>query len=190
MAIYLMMDGNYVKVGFAKDVKQRMGGYRTHNPHCECIDSFEQGTKIDEEVIHEMMNKDERFTRHLSTEWYQILDELLLKKLQEEKLNYFLKLVGIVENNEEIISADVMKAYSHRTPLAQYIITEGNARMMESRRKDVNSTFCTLELDGDVDRLHRLTRREVCELASKLFQERGFKTAIYSTNRKIQILWD
>ena len=191
MAIYLMMDREYVKVGYAKDVKQRMGGYRTHNPHCVCVDSFDGGTMRDEEIIHHLMSKDHRFERHNSTEWYLIKDDELLEKLQAEKLSFFLKMIGI-ERDEEvgIVHAEVMRAYARRTPLAQYVLDECDRKAREIRESNPNALYFTIQLDGEVDRLSRgLSRGETCKVACRLLEEQGYKCSIYSTNRKIQVRW-
>jgi hypothetical protein len=187
MAIYLMMDRDCVKVGFATDVKKRMNGYRTHNPHCVCIDFNEECSRTDEEVIHELMNNDSRFTRCNTTEWYQVESEELLKTIQMEKLGYFLKKANIVENNDELVSVEVAKAYKNRTPFVQYLITEGNAQIRNAIKKGYNS--CTLHIDGEVDRLHHFTRRGACEIARDYFINAGYEASMYSDHKKIQIRW-
>lgn len=187
MAIYLMLDGNYIKVGFATDVKKRMYGYNTHNPHCECIDFNEECTRIDEEIIHEIMNNDNNFSRYNATEWYQVNNEELLKLIKKEKLNYFLKKANIVDNDEELVSVDIARAYKKRTPFIQYLITEGNKQIREAIKKGYN--FCTIYLDGEVDRLHHFTRRGACEIAKDYFNNANYEASIYSDNKRIQIKW-
>lgn len=51
--IYLIEDHEYLKIGYAKDVQQRLKGYQTHNLHVKLL-SKKVGTRKDENILHEL----------------------------------------------------------------------------------------------------------------------------------------
>ena len=49
--LYLLKSGNYLKIGYAKNIEERMKLYTTHNPDFELLDTKE-GTLLDEKELH------------------------------------------------------------------------------------------------------------------------------------------
>ena len=54
--LYLIKSGEYVKIGYTKDLQSRINIYKTHNPIIEIIDVIE-GTRIDELYLHQLCEK-------------------------------------------------------------------------------------------------------------------------------------
>lgn len=70
--LYLIESGNFYKIGYAKDIKQRLKAYNTHNPNFNLIDYME-GDIQDEHTLHELcMDYKEKL------EWFTKCPEILL----------------------------------------------------------------------------------------------------------------
>lgn len=54
--LYLIKDRDYVKIGFTKDIEDRIKTYKTHNMYFELIDT-KPGTKKDETALHDLCKK-------------------------------------------------------------------------------------------------------------------------------------
>ena len=54
--LYLLKSGNYLKIGYAKNIEERMKLYTTHNPDFELLDKKE-GTLLDEKELHRICKK-------------------------------------------------------------------------------------------------------------------------------------
>lgn len=50
--IYLILSGNYIKIGYSSDFKKRLLQYITCNPNFEILDTYEEGEKKDESNLH------------------------------------------------------------------------------------------------------------------------------------------
>ena len=62
--LYLIEDGNYLKIGFTKDIKSRMKTYQTHNPTCVLLQT-KKGIKKDEATLHSLCE-----SYRFNNEWY------------------------------------------------------------------------------------------------------------------------
>lgn len=51
--LYLIEDRDYLKIGYAKKVKDRMSNYKLHNCYAKLISSKE-GSMINEKELHEL----------------------------------------------------------------------------------------------------------------------------------------
>lgn len=51
--LYLIEDGNYLKIGYTKDIKSRMKTYQTHNPTCVLLQTRKE-IKKDETTLHSL----------------------------------------------------------------------------------------------------------------------------------------
>lgn len=70
--LYLIESGNFYKIGYAKDIKQHLKAYNTHNPNFNLIDYME-GDIQDEHTLHELcMDYKEKL------EWFTKCPEILL----------------------------------------------------------------------------------------------------------------
>lgn len=70
--LYLIESGNFYKIGYAKDIKQRLKAYNTHNPNFNLIDYME-GDVQDEHTLHELcIDYKEKL------EWFTKCPEILL----------------------------------------------------------------------------------------------------------------
>lgn len=66
--IYIIESGDYFKIGFATNVRNRMATYRTHNPNIQLIHSFE-GSLDDEKKLHLALKE-----YHYKLEWFHKFD--------------------------------------------------------------------------------------------------------------------
>ena len=69
--LYLLKSGNYLKIGYAKNIEERMKLYTTHNPDFELLDTAE-GTLLDEKELHKVCKR----WQH-RTEWYDYNEEVI-----------------------------------------------------------------------------------------------------------------
>ena len=105
-----------LKIGYTKDIDQRLKTYKTHNPLVELVD-IKEGSTLDESCLH---NKLKEYLLEDSKEWFIENDEIYntwknynrktLSKEQEEillKLRIFKKLVELAKllnpKNEEYL---------------------------------------------------------------------------------------
>ena len=51
--LYLIKDHDYLKIGYASNIKDRMKGYRTHTLYTELLD-VKPGNTTDEKNLHEL----------------------------------------------------------------------------------------------------------------------------------------
>ena len=72
--LYLLKSGNYLKIGYAKNIEERMKLYTTHNPDFELLDTAE-GTLLDEKELHRICKK-----WKYRTEWYYYDEEIIKMK--------------------------------------------------------------------------------------------------------------
>nr|DAD94560.1 MAG TPA: hypothetical protein [Siphoviridae sp. ctREU2] len=83
--LYLIESGNYVKIGYAKDIDKRMLQYATHNPNFSLVDAT-YGELSDEKDLHRILKP----YRYIN-EWYYFNKEVALVwldyvKKQEPKM--------------------------------------------------------------------------------------------------------
>lgn len=51
--LYLIEDRDYLKIGYANNVEERMKTYRTHTLYTKLLDT-KKGSKIDETRLHQL----------------------------------------------------------------------------------------------------------------------------------------
>ena len=104
--LYLLKSGNYLKIGYAKNIEERMKLYTTHNPDFELLDTAE-GTLLDEKELHKVCKR----WQH-RTEWYDYNEEVI--KIFKEfttrnKSEVIFKFLIIKEENSEVEIIDICK---------------------------------------------------------------------------------
>lgn len=75
--IYIIESGEYFKIGFATNVKNRMSTYRTHNPNIQLVHSFE-GSMEDEKKLH-LALKQYRYKLewfHKFDNWFSVINNV------------------------------------------------------------------------------------------------------------------
>lgn len=106
--LYLLKSGNYLKIGYAKNIEERMKLYITHNPDFELIDKAE-GTLLDEKELHKLCKR----WQH-RTEWYDYNEEVI-KTFKEfvtkNKSGDIFKFLIIKEENSEVEIIDIYNDY-------------------------------------------------------------------------------
>lgn len=90
--LYLVEDRDYLKIGYAKNIKDRMSGYKLHNCYAKLIDSKE-GSILNEKELHELCKE-----WHYQGEWFYNVPEVkqIFEKydnLDESKYIWFKKIV-------------------------------------------------------------------------------------------------
>ena len=70
--IYLIESGEYYKIGYAENLKNRCKNYNTHNPNYAVIDTME-GNKLDEKILHKLCKK-----YHEKLEWFTKCKNVLM----------------------------------------------------------------------------------------------------------------
>ena len=69
---------NAYKIGYAKDIKNRMTAYQTYIAYFNLI-GIKEGERIDEKDYHQRLNK----YRINSREWFKLTDEVLEEIVKE-----------------------------------------------------------------------------------------------------------
>lgn len=54
--LYLIKNGEYLKIGFTNDINTRMKTYKTHSPNCTLLFT-KDGDKKDEILLHKLCNE-------------------------------------------------------------------------------------------------------------------------------------
>lgn len=80
--LYLIKSNNYLKIGIAKNIDNRLKQYKTHNPDFEII-CTRDGTYSDEYFLHKILEK----YKINDTEW-MIYDEKIINIFKNIKLNH------------------------------------------------------------------------------------------------------
>ena len=103
--LYLLKSGNYLKIGYAKNIEERMKLYNTHNPDFELLDTKE-GTLLDEKELHRICKK-----WKYRTEWYYYNEEIIkiFKEFIPKNLDFIFKFLVILKDKEEEIIVDTCK---------------------------------------------------------------------------------
>lgn len=106
--LYLLKSGNYLKIGYAKNIEERMKLYTTHNPDFELLDKAE-GTLLDEKELHKICKK----WQH-RTEWYDYTEEIIeiFKKFTtRKKSDIIFKFLIVNEDGSEVEVVDIYNEY-------------------------------------------------------------------------------
>ena len=69
--IYLIRDRDYLKIGHAQNIKQRMDNYKTHNCYFELL-SYKEGNYADESYLHTLCSP-----WHYTLEWFHNVPEVM-----------------------------------------------------------------------------------------------------------------
>ena len=80
--LYLIKSNNYLKIGIAKDINNRLKKYKTHNPDFKVLYTRE-GTYSDEYFLHKILDK----YKINDTEW-MVYDEHIIEIFKTIKLNH------------------------------------------------------------------------------------------------------
>ena len=148
--LYLLKSGNYLKIGYAKNIEERMKLYTTHNPDFELLDTAE-GTLLDEKELHKVCKR----WQH-RTEWYDYNEEVI--KIFKEfttrnKSEVIFKFLIIKEENSEVEIIDICKDYRDAE---SYILSKYNG-------------------DKSVYRIYYLGSTKICIYPDKIIQEQKSK---------------
>lgn len=113
--LYLIKSGNYLKIGFARDINQRMRGYRTDNPDFELLDVMEGDTEK-ESYLHTLCQK-----YHHRNEWFIYNKEIIDIFSEEKQVNDIASIEDYI-NDEPSVEEDSPDDL-YQNLLAQYKIT-------------------------------------------------------------------
>ena len=153
--LYLLKSGNYLKIGYAKNIEERMKLYTTHNPDFELLDTAE-GTLLDEKELHKVCKR----WQH-RTEWYDYNEEVI--KIFKEfttrnKSEVIFKFLIIKEENSEVEIIDICKDYRDAE---SYILSKYNG-------------------DKSVYRIYYLGSTKICIYPDKIIQEQELSKYEYT----------
>lgn len=126
--IYVIESGKYFKVGYSKNVEQRMLQYNTHNPDYELILYTTTGNKMLERYLQEKLLK-----YHYKTEWFNVFEgygEYITELINGYEICDFhdlvLKLRKQFKNAPESVRKNINPFILHTEEelYKQYLITE------------------------------------------------------------------
>ena len=69
--LYLIRDHDYLKIGYANNISDRMKGYRTHTLYTELLD-VKPGTTLDEKALQRQCSK-----YNVESEWFENCPEVI-----------------------------------------------------------------------------------------------------------------
>lgn len=108
--IYLLVEGNFVKIGFTRDLSSRLNNYKGHNPTITKFYDVIEGDIELEKIIHEtFFNANPNFEQLDCTEWYLCKNEKLLESIKKEKINFIIKQVTEERNKRNTSSYEYIK---------------------------------------------------------------------------------
>lgn len=148
--LYLLKSGNYLKIGYAKNIEERMKLYTTHNPDFELLDKAE-GTLLDEKELHKLCKK----WQH-RTEWYDYNEEVIKifkEFVTKNKSDIIFKFLIIKEESSEV---EIIDTYNDYLDAESYILSK---------------------YDGDksVYRIYYIGSTNICIYPDKVIQEQKSK---------------
>ena len=89
--LYLIIQENFVKVGYTSNVKHRFEQYKSLNPTLQKFDDVTEGELALEDLVHkEFFDANESFSQCEGTEWYRCDSPDLLDTIKKGKLTYIL----------------------------------------------------------------------------------------------------
>ena len=89
--LYLIIQENFVKVGYTSNVKHRFEQYKSMNPTIQKFDDVTEGELALEDLVHkEFFDANENFSQCEDTEWYRCDSPDLLDTIKKGKLTYIL----------------------------------------------------------------------------------------------------
>jgi len=69
--LYLIKSGNYLKIGSAQNIEQRMKTYKTHNPDFQLL-ATREGNKNEETQLHKLFKDKKHYG-----EWFDYSEEII-----------------------------------------------------------------------------------------------------------------
>lgn len=115
--LYLIKSGNYLKIGSAKNIKERMKLYVTHNPDFELLDTKE-GNIYDEKELQRLC-KEWKYR----TEWFYYNKEIIkiFKEFVPKNSEHLYKFLLVYDNKpEEEIEIDMSYKDAEQHVLDKY----------------------------------------------------------------------
>lgn len=95
--LYLIQSGDYLKIGYSKNLSERLTSYKTHNPNFKLLDTRE-GTFADESFLHKKLKK---YLVKEYSEW-MFYNVEVINIFKTIKLRHLTKLKG--EKRDKIVS--------------------------------------------------------------------------------------
>lgn len=158
--LYLIKSGNYLKIGYAKNIEERMKLYITHNPDFELLDKKES-TLLDEKELHRICKK-----WQFRTEWYYYDEEIIkiFKEFIPKNLDTIFKFLIVSKDKEEEIIVDT---YKYNQDAEDYILNK--YKNNKSVYRIYNTSFAKIciypdkvihDLEREVERLREELKKK------------------------------
>lgn len=105
--LYLIQSGEYLKIGFTKNLQERIKSYNTHNPNYKLLETRD-GTYADESYLHKKLKK---FSINRNSEW-MYYDNIIIKTFKTSSLPHLKPLKG--DRREKIVKKIIKERYEEK----------------------------------------------------------------------------
>lgn len=85
--VYLIRSGDNYKIGFSKNINNRIKAYKTHNPEFELIKVYEGGRDLEKDLHYGL-----RPFRIKGTEWFNSCSIISIPEFVEKYYNWYKKI--------------------------------------------------------------------------------------------------
>ena len=142
--LYLIKDRDYLKIGYASNIKDRMKSYKTHTLYTELLD-VKPGSTTDERNLHKLCSK-----YLVELEWFKNCEEVLSiwRNYEPEVIKDLDIIKNIIEKADEELSRVHLELFKNWPVKPKSVLSILNSINWQRRRQAIKSLdFDYPELD-------------------------------------------